>query len=81
MRCLQATTETHPLKIYFCNDGGGFLARTDSLKRHREQRVQNEFPRLMGFLRTGEQDIEKPFSQVIKEKYPESSKKHKLNGC
>jgi hypothetical protein len=45
------------------------------------QRVHDEFiARLIGFLRTGEEDVEMPFSQVIKEMYPESLKKRKLTG-
>ena len=35
--------------------------------------------RLQEFLRTGEEYVEVPFSQSIKEKYPESSKKRKLD--
>jgi hypothetical protein len=41
--------------------------------------------RLERLLRTGEEDIEMPFSQIIREKYPDSSKKRRersrLNGC
>jgi hypothetical protein len=50
-------------------------------KRSETQRIHNVFiASLMGFLRTGEDDVGTPFSQIIKEKYPESSKKHKFNG-
>jgi hypothetical protein len=93
------TTETHPLKIFFCNHCGDFFARCDSLQRHRNhrpaecmsitpekadekrretQRIHDEFiARLEAFLRTGEEDVEIPFSQIIKGMYPESSKKKK----
>jgi hypothetical protein len=96
------TTETHPLKITFCNVCGDFFARRDSLKRHHKyqpaectsvtlekanekrrvtQRVHDEFiARLEEFLTTGEEDVEMPFSQIIKEMYPESLKKRKPNG-
>jgi hypothetical protein len=96
------TTETHPLKIFFCDHCGDFFARRDSLDRHQNkppaecrsitlekanekrretQTVHDEFiARLMEFLRTGEEDVEIPFSQIIKEMYPKSSKKRKFNG-
>ena len=90
------TSETHPLKIYFCNHCGNFFARSDSLKRHRDkppagcrnvipskatekrrvtEEVHKDFVRRMRHaLRVGE-GIGKGFSQIIKDKYPESSKK------
>ena len=50
-------------------------------KRREKQRIHYEFvARLWEFLRTGEEYVEAPFSQIIKEKYPESSKKHTFNG-
>ena len=50
-------------------------------KRRETQRIHDEFvARLREFLRTGEEYVEVPFSQIIKEKYPESSKKNKFNG-
>ena len=50
-------------------------------KRRETQRIHDEFvARLREFLRTGEEYPEMPFSRVIKEKYPESSKKNKFNG-
>jgi hypothetical protein len=51
-------------------------------EKHREtQRVHDAFiARLMEFLRTGEEDVEIPFSQITKEMYPKSSKKRKFNG-
>jgi len=96
------TTETHPLKIFFCDHCGDFFARCDSRDRHQNQppaecrrvtlekanekrretqTVHDEFiARLMEFLRTGEEDVEIPFSQIIKEMYPKSSKKRKFIG-
>ena len=94
------TTETHPLKMHFCNLCGDYFARSDALKRHRERpppecrkvsqdlgparaaekrRVtekahQDFIQRLEHCSKTGK-DIGKPFSQIMKEKYPESSKK------
>jgi hypothetical protein len=53
---------------------GADAKRLETEKAHGEFRV-----RLEGFLRTGE-DIGKPFSQIIKEKYPGSSKKCKRGG-
>ena len=55
-------------------------------KRRETQRVHDEFmARLERLLRTGEEDIDMPFSQIIREKYPDSSKKRRersrLNGC
>jgi hypothetical protein len=42
--------------------------------------MHDEFiARLREFLRTGEEYVEMHFSQAIKEKYPESSKKRKLD--
>jgi hypothetical protein len=58
-------------------------------KRRETEKVHDKFrTRLEGFLRTGE-DIGRPFSQIIKEKYPYSSKmctggsggRSQLNGC
>jgi hypothetical protein len=50
-------------------------------KRRETQRIHDEFvARLREFLRTGEEYAEVPFSRVIKEKYPESSKKNKFSG-
>ena len=94
------TTETHPLKINFCDWCGDFFARRDALVRHHQhpppecigvtseaaaikrretEKAHSEFVgRLMGCLKTGE-NIGKPFSQIIKEKYPGSSKK-RMNG-
>jgi len=90
------TTETHPLRIHFCDRCGDYFARVDSLKRHRNQppaecrkvtlakaaekrRVTEEehedfIRRLEHGLMSGE-DIGRSFSQIIKEKFPESSKK------
>ena len=49
-------------------------------KRRETQRMHDEFiARLREFLRTGEEYVEMHFSQAIKEKYPESSKKRKLD--
>ncbi|KAH9985314.1 hypothetical protein BJV77DRAFT_1152848 [Russula vinacea] len=49
--------------------------------RRETQRIHDEFvARLQKFLSTGEEYVEAPFSQIIKEKYPESSKKHTFNG-
>jgi hypothetical protein len=49
-------------------------------KRLETEKAHGEFMvRLEGFLRTGE-DIGKPFSQIIKEKFPGSSKKYKRGG-
>ena len=49
-------------------------------KRRETQRMHDQFiARLREFLRTGEEYAEVPFSQAIKEKYPESSKKRKLD--
>jgi hypothetical protein len=46
-------------------------------KRRETEKAHDEFKaRLERFLRTGE-DIGRPFSQIIKEMYPESSKKRK----
>ena len=51
-------------------------------EKHRETlMVHNEFlARLREFLRTGDEYVEVNFSQVIKKRYPESSKKNKPNG-
>ena len=94
------TTETHPLKMHFCNLCGDYFARSDALKRHHknpppecrkvsqdlgpakvaekrrvtEKAHQDFIQRLEHCSRTGK-DIGKPFSQIIKEIYPESSKK------
>jgi hypothetical protein len=95
------TAKGHPLRIYFCDDCGDFFARSDSLKRHREdppaecldippekadekrrmtQNAHDEFiAKLEGCLGTGE-DIGMPFSHIIKNKYPDSSKKRKRGG-
>ena len=92
------TAEAHPSKIHFCNNCGDFFARSDSLKRHREnppaecigippgkaeekrettQDTHDEFMAMLeGYLGTGE-DIRMSFSQIIKNKYPDSSKKRK----
>ena len=49
--------------------------------RRETQRIHDEFvARLQKFLRTGEEYVEAPFSQIITEKYPESSKEHTFNG-
>ena len=49
-------------------------------KRRETQRVHDDFiARLREFLRTGEEYVEVPFSRIIKEMYPESSKKNKLD--
>ena len=49
-------------------------------KRRETQRIHDEFvARLREFLRTGEEYAGVPFSRVIKEKYPESSKKNKFS--
>ena len=49
-------------------------------KRRETQRMHDQFiARLREILRTGEEHAEIPFSQAIKEKYPESSKKRKLD--
>ncbi|KAH9978445.1 hypothetical protein BJV77DRAFT_1050567, partial [Russula vinacea] len=77
------TKELHPLKVYFCDDCGDFFARPDSLKRHREhppaeclsrsetQRIHNVFiASLMGILRTGEDDVGTPFSQISRRSIP-----------
>ena len=94
-------SETHPLRIHFCNRCGDFFARRDSLKRHHnkppaecrkatpvvaaeKRRVTQEahkafIQRLEHRLLTGE-DIERGFSEVIKDRYPESSKKKKRRG-
>jgi hypothetical protein len=50
-------------------------------KRRETLTVHDEFlARLRQFLRTGEEYVEVNFSQVIKKRYPESSKKNKPNG-
>jgi hypothetical protein len=49
-------------------------------KHRMTQDTQDEFiARLEGCLKTGE-DIGMPFSQIIKNKYPDSSKKRKRGG-
>ena len=49
-------------------------------ERRETQRIHDEFvTRLWEFLSTGEEYLKAPFSQIIKEKYPESSKKHTFN--
>ena len=94
------TTETHPLKMHFCNLCGDYFARSDALKRHRgrpppecrkvsqdlgpakaaekrrvtEKAHRDFIQRLEHCSETGK-DIGKPFSQIMKEKYPGSSKK------
>ena len=57
------------------------VTRTKADEKRREtQRMHDEFiARLREFLRTGEEYVEMHFSQAIKEKYPESSKKRKLD--
>ena len=57
------------------------VTRAKANKKRREtQRMHDRFiARLREFLRTGEEYVEVPFSQTIKEKYPESSKKRKLD--
>jgi hypothetical protein len=45
-------------------------------KRRATQREHDEFiSRLEGYLTTGKEDIERPFSKIIKDMYPDSSKK------
>ncbi|KAF8476297.1 hypothetical protein DFH94DRAFT_846372 [Russula ochroleuca] len=55
------------------------VTREEAFEKRREtQRTHDEFlARLEGLLRTGEGDIVMPFSQTIKEKYPDSSKKRR----
>jgi hypothetical protein len=84
------TAETHPWKISFCNDCGDFFARNDSLVRHRQkphkddmaefkrqetERLHEDFKdRLNRCMKTGE-ELGKPFSHIVKDKFPQSSKK------
>jgi hypothetical protein len=90
------TTEAHPLKITFCDRCGDFFARSDALKRHRNnppRNCRNANPeearqklrktkaahnelleRLERCMETGE-EVGMHFAQVVKEMYPESSKK------
>jgi hypothetical protein len=94
-------TEAHPISITFCNYCGDFFARTDSLKRHVDQRpaerlevrpekaeekrreterVHRDFmERVERSLTTGE-EIGPPFAHIIKQMYPESSKKRTGSG-
>jgi hypothetical protein len=91
-------TETHPLKIAFCDKCGDYFARPDSLKRHlksppaachrvqdkeavakrrKTQEAHKEFvDRLKMFMVTGEK-FGVPFCDIIKELYPDSSKKRR----
>jgi len=90
------TTETHPLKIRFCDHCSDFFARRDFRKQYHNLppaecrkvipvkatekcRVMDEaygdfIRRLEHGLMTGE-GTGRPFPQIIKERYPESSKK------
>ena len=79
------TMEAHPLKISFGNLCGDFFARRtrlsgtakrtrpSSVSGSRRRRTTTSSKRSVRCLKTGE-DIGIRFSQIIKEKYPESSK-------
>ena len=85
------TREKHPLEINFCDQCGDFFARSDSLRRHRDQppeQCRKVTPEEAAqkrrateeaheeFIRKLEQGLKtEPFSQDMKERYPESSKK------
>ena len=103
------TVEAHPLEIAFCDDCGDFFARSDSLRRHQNNRppeckspteetkeeterrrekakkkcretqiAHEDFLRgLEERLKTGNVKGVVPFSKIIKDKYPESSKKRR----
>jgi len=95
------TTEAHPISITFCNHCGDFFARTDSLKRHVDQRpaecravtperaeekcreterVHRDFMERLGRSLTTGEEIGPPFAHIIKQMYPESSKKRTGDG-
>ncbi|KAF8497385.1 hypothetical protein F5888DRAFT_1634356 [Russula emetica] len=85
----------------YCDHGGDFFARTDSLKRHRDrhpyecldvtleraeekrretERAHGDFTRRVERSLTTGEEIGRPFAQIIKRMYPESSKKRTGSG-
>jgi hypothetical protein len=103
------TAEAHPFEIAFCDFCGDFFARSDSLRRHQNNRppgcksptqetkeeakkrcekakkkrtetqiAHGDFLRgLEEWLKPGNLKNFVPFSKIIKDKYPESSKKRR----